>query len=329
MYLIYTDETGSSFNKEMDGSFRDGPFFIYGGLSIDINKYEEIENSFKDLCKYFLHIDNVFRTEIHASDIFYKQGCYKNLSSTEVLLFYDEVLQLMAKFYVRMNIGITDKNANIFNNDAERSAASIHGFFYTLDQFLSEEGRRGLIIADELEEFRLKEQTKSDYFVFLSDNKNLFGKKGGLNLSVILRRIFYERINRFTEVSIPPIIKLKYKYESKMYFILDNIHYVDSKLSIYTQLTDINLFIINILFEVYCAEIYGANISPSKRELISGIENSLKGYFYSCVSIAYITKNGEFYDAMYNHIHNNPFLYQNFSNIIKQIITAIKKSQIQ
>jgi len=233
----------------------------------------------------------------------------------------------MTKFYVITNIGITHKDANIFNNDVERCAASIHGFFSVLDSFLSKEGRRGLIIADELEELILKEQINKDYFGYLSEDNNLVGKKGGSNLSVILRRIFYERINRFTEVSIPPILKLKYKYESKMYFILDNIHYVDSKISIYTQLTDISLFIINILFEVYYAKYSKTNVEPIKINLIDAIESTFSNYFYCCVRMAYITEKDKFYDVIYTDI--SPSILSNFNNVINEIIGNIKKQQIK
>jgi len=327
MYLIYTDETGSSFKRDSNGIFRDGPFFIYGGLAVDINKYEEIENSFKDLCKSILGITNILDKEIHAGHIFYKLGDFKDLPEKSLSIFFSETLQLLAKFNVITLLGISCKQATILKSESEILASSMYSFFSSLDLFLSKHGKRGLIIADEYDETALKKYGKADYFKYLSDDKNLIGKGGGVDLSVMLRRIFYERSNRYSGLAVSPILNMQYKYESKMYFVLDNIFYVESRLSIFTQLADIALFAISILFEVLYLEPSGIKISEEKISFTRSLERTMAHFFFSCVEIANLSSIDGAYDSVFHIIRNNPFIVGDPFKILRENLTSIKEVQ--
>jgi hypothetical protein len=226
-------------------------FFIYGGICINVQNYHLIEEAFKDLCKDILKIDNIYNKEIHAGNIFKRNKGFENLSENDVILYFDEVLQLLSKFNIPLIVGIAYKEAKIFGdlsiieNKIKLLASAIYSFLTSADYFLSQENSRGLIIADEITEKRYKN------IEYLKDLRNLYGKNGGIKIDLLMNRIFFERLKRFNEDEIEPIIKLKYKFESKIYSILDNIHFVRSNLSPFTQLADTILFLLNIYFEYF------------------------------------------------------------------------------
>jgi hypothetical protein len=155
MLLVYTDESGKDFKKGKDGIYRDGPCFLYGGLAVDIGKYNSIENAFKLMSNEILGITNIYEEEIHTGDIFYGKGRFGNLDFNTKKEFFKEVLQLLAKFNIPLVLGIVYKDSNIFSTELEKQASAIYSFFGALDSFLLKEGKYGIIIADsERKKFR-------------------------------------------------------------------------------------------------------------------------------------------------------------------------------
>ncbi|WP_022846729.1 DUF3800 domain-containing protein [Desulfurobacterium sp. TC5-1] len=242
MFLVYTDESGKELKKNEEGFYRDGPCFLYGGLAVEVEKHHLIENAFKSMCKEILGINNIYETEIHTGDIFYGRKQFKDLDFEKKKDFFKEVLQLLAKFNVPLILGLVYKDTNLFRSDLEKISSAIYAFFYALDSFLLQRGKYGLVIADELEKDikSIKE---------LLNRNSLTGRKGGIKLSFLIRRVYFEKLNRFGEYSFEPIISLKYKFESQIYAVIDNIHYVNSSFSIFNQLSDIVLFLFNIALE--------------------------------------------------------------------------------
>ena len=243
MFLIYTDESGKDLKKSNEGFYRDGPCFLYGGLAIESSKSHLLETSFKALCKEILGVESIYEREIHTGDIFYSRRQFKDLDFSRKEEFFREIFQLLSKFNTTLIVGVVYKDTNLFSTDLEKIASAIYAFFSAADYFLLSHGKYGLIIADELENDirNIRE---------LLNKENLLGRRGGIKLSFLIRRIYFERLNRFSEHDLEPILKLKFKFESKIYALIDNIHYVNSKLSLFNQLSDITLFILNILFEV-------------------------------------------------------------------------------
>ena len=289
MYLIYTDETGKSFGKNKLNLYSDGPFFIYGGLPINFNSYDLIENAFKDLCKEILGVNNIYEIEIHAGNIFKRNKNFEHLTEGQSFLFFNEILQLVSKFNLTLIAGIVYKDATIFGdisnnlNKLKLMSSSIYAFFNILDNFLSYKNSKGIIIADELSESRYKDIN------FLKEEKNLLGRegRGEPKIDILMNRIFFEKLNRFSEEDFKSILKFQYAFESKIYFILDNIHFVKSNLSPLTQLTDILLFLLNIYLEKYYLEqdfpytykdFYKSPLYAKKLKLLENIEDSIASF---------------------------------------------------
>lgn len=133
MYLIYTDESGISFNKRDDDNFRDGPFSIYGGLTIDIYKYEEIEGSFKDLCNSILKVKNVLDREIHAGNLFYKKEEFADLSDESLFIF--EVL-----YAEEFGLKVSERKLKF----VKRNERTVAHFFYSCVEMASLTGDEGI-----------------------------------------------------------------------------------------------------------------------------------------------------------------------------------------
>jgi len=73
MILVYTDESG--INYELHNKFfRDGPFIIRGGMCIDDTKYFHLERMFIQLIEDYFGIDNWQKQEIHATNIWNREG---------------------------------------------------------------------------------------------------------------------------------------------------------------------------------------------------------------------------------------------------------------
>ncbi len=198
--------------------------------------------------------------------------------------YFDEILQLLSKFNIPLIVGVSFKEAKVFGDLAEREnklkllASFIYSFLNLTDYFLCKNNSRGIIIADGISE---KKYRDINYLLY---KENLFGKNGGIKIDLLMNRIFFEKLKRFKENEIEPIIKLKYNFESKIFSILDNIHFVKSNLSPFIQLTDTVLFLLNILFEYFYLKvekklnIYEETKYRGKLNLLKYLEKSI-GFF--------------------------------------------------
>jgi len=313
MFLVYTDESGTSFNKDSQGNFRDGPCLLYGGLAIEIRKLHMLESAFKALCKEILEISNIYEVEIKTGDIFYSKKKFKDLEFDRKKEFFKEVLQLLAKFNVPMIVGLVYKDSNIFNSQLEKVASAIYAFFSALDAFLLRENSYGIIIADEFGNSADIKEIRD-----LLDNENLRGRKGGIKLPYLLRRVFFEKLNRFSEYDFEPIVPLRYRFESQIYSVVDNIHYVNSKFSVFNQLADIVLFLFNTLLEVMERK----EISEAKKQLIEALRGDLEYFLRNTGSIVSCVIKVEM--SLYDVLFNREFF--SFDGLAL-IINKIKKLQ--
>ncbi|WP_457622290.1 DUF3800 domain-containing protein [Persephonella sp.] len=306
MYLIYTDETGKSFGKNRYGFYSDGMFFIYGGLAINFNNYDIIENAFKDLCKDILGVKNIYETEIHAGLIFKRKDQFEKLSKEQSFKFFDEILQLLTKLDINLVMGIAFKDATIFGdtknnlNRLKLVASAIYSFLNLADYFLSKKETKGIIITDEISEIRYRN------LEFLKEDKNLLGRsgKGDPKIDIIMHRIFFEKLHRFNEADFSPLLDLKYRFENKLFFILDNIHFVKSHLSPLTQLTDTLLFLINVYMDVNFVSLSknkdkiltDSYIYKQKFDLVHFIDSSINLYLSKRHLTGFMINMGNKYD---------------------------------
>lgn len=314
MFLVYTDESGKDLKKSKDGTYRDGPCFIYGGLAIKANKTHMLEDAFKSLCKEILGINNIYEDEIHTGDVFYGKKRFSNLDLDKKIEFFKEILQLLSKFNIPLLAGVVYKDTTLFSSDLEKTASAIYAFFSVLDWFLLKQNSSGVIIADEIEKDikSIKE--------LLNDN-NLVGKRGGIKLSFLLRRIYYERLIRFKEYNFSPLISIRYKFESQIYALTDNIHYVSSKLSTFNQLSDIFLFLLNLHFE---QEGY-KKILPEKEQLISSIKEDFEHFLTTTESaLSFMAKVKGNYDVILKIFSKMDYLSK---ENLAEIFNLIKKAQ--
>jgi len=289
VFLVYTDESGKEFKKDKNGTFRDGPCFLYGGLAVKAGKHHLIEDAFKAMCSEILGIRNIYEVEIHTGDIFYGRKEFEKLNFDRKKEFFREVLQLLAKFNVPMILGLVYKDSIILASELEKKASAIYAFFSALDSFLLQQEEYGIIIADELEN-DIKDINE------LLDKKNLFGKKGGIKLSFLLRRIYFEKLNRFEEYDFEPVIPLKYRFESQIYAVVDNIHYVSSKFSVFNQLSDIVLFLFNISLEFQESK----NLLEEKRILFEAIQEDFVYFMGKTNStISFLIHKENAFDALF------------------------------
>ncbi len=284
MYLIYTDESGKSFAKNREGIFTDGPFFLYGGIAINFNQYDILEEAFKDICNEILNIKNIYEKEIHAGKLFKGKGDFEEIPIDKRTEFFKEVIYLLHKFNTYVLVGVTYKDAKIFGDiknedlkivkDAKLKlmASSIYSFFYISDFFLSSQKSKGIIISDELSDKPLRN------IKTLFKKENLTGKKEP-KLDLLMLRIFYERLKRFKEESFDSILFFKNIFEGKIYSILDNIHFVNSSMSPFIQIADIMLFLLNLYME-YSFLKEKENIDDAKKKLIESIKVPLNEYLY-------------------------------------------------
>lgn len=225
MKLIYTDETGINYQSD-SGYFKDGPFIIYCGVCIDDMKYFHLERLFLEIISEYFSIKDWRENEIHASDIWNGDGFFSNLDKNKAKIFFEEVIQLITKLNIEILVGISFKTFDAVNEKKQKEMAySIYSFFHLVENHLAKNNDTGIIIAD-------VNSCKT------SEGENMF------------KRLFLDRIQWRSnpKTSISQIIKSKFKYESLSCFMIDNIHYVDSKSSLFIQIADIVNYIIMRVF---------------------------------------------------------------------------------
>jgi hypothetical protein len=218
MQLIYTDESGINYSNNQ-GLFKDGPYIIYGGICVDEKKYFHLERIFLDLIKTYFSIDDWRAEEIHATNMWNLKGHFSKYTQKIILSFFNELLQILVKLDIQTVIGKQKKTVNA-NSDTQQKeeAMAIYCYLHGIEQYLSKKSETGIIIADEKQ----------------SRQESIFSK------------IFYDRSSWRIAPNIitTPLITSKFEYESRLCFLLDNIHYVNSKNSLFNQIVDIVLFII-------------------------------------------------------------------------------------
>lgn len=286
MQLIYTDESGVNYSHD-NSLFKDGPYLFYGGICVSDQKYFHLERMFMAIIKDFFSIEDWRAEEIHASNLWNLKGRFAQYDQNKIREFFDELLQLVIKLDIHTVIGCQLKTVNATEKQKENEEArAVYAFLHGLEFFLSKKSETGLIIADQ----------KSD-----------FG-----NETSIFSKIFTERSTWRTGInrSADGILKSKYIYESKLCFLIDNIHFVNSKDSLFNQIIDIVLYIIMRVWTYQRLRITNREIADIKKVPIE--RQTFRFFEDHSFSVGRYEKD----DVIYDNMSNLMF----FDNTIEEIL---------
>jgi len=287
MYLIYTDETGTNFSSNVS------PFLLYGGLVVHESKVNNLELQLQMMIAKFLKLDDIKKVELHTSEIFQiiftknfeckkrKLKDQKNCEELQEILsdvivedfisFTDELIQFLHKMDVPLIVSVVNKEDEIhkshhLNKEVSALAYSFKMFLNILDRFLASKNEKGLLIADDFSnQIPAKIRTLPLYERIANDN---IGKQKEL----VFLRVLYESLDwKSNSYDFTCIAPMKYEFESKNMFLIDNINYTNSKDSVLNQVSDFILYILRKTLE--CQE----NDTPldNLEKLVKNIEDSI------------------------------------------------------
>jgi len=283
MYLIYTDETGTNFGKNTSS------FLLYGGLVVHESKVNNLELQLQMMIAKFLHLDDIKKVELHTSEIFQiiftknfeckkrkrkdQENCkqlqkiLKDVTVDDFINFTDELIQFLHKMDIPLLVAVINKKDKVHDNhyiskEVSALAYSFKIFINMLDRFLASKNEKGLLIADDFSNQIPKNIISLPLEDRISD-KNLDKQKELVFLRVLFESLDW-KTNSYTFENIAP---LKYEFESKNMFLIDNINYTNSRDSVLNQVTDFMLYILRRILE---------NEMESKNENIKKMVDTIK-----------------------------------------------------
>ena len=234
MILIYADEAGINFQKK-DGFFVDGPYILWCGMFVPESKYFHLERMFYDLTKRFLGVKDWGKIELHATDIWHRSGHFSGLTETKARLYFNELLQLLAKLQIQAAVSLEQKKPNRITDasTARQHHNCLFSFLINLEHRLSRIGETGLLIADELSRRDTQRSGSAE-----------------AEPRTMLEQLFFERVRwRYSPgTKDSETIKPKYTFEANSCFLLDQPHHVRSRDSLFIQIADNLTFVIRRVF---------------------------------------------------------------------------------
>lgn len=225
MILTYIDESGINYLKE-NSFFKDGPYLLWSGILVPENKYFHTERMFYDLVSQFLGVKDWRKIELHAYNIWNQDGYFKNISKEKIKDYFEELFQLLSKLSLKVVFGVYQKNPRIWGEKSKEveNTKAMCSFLQCLEHVIGRMGETSILISDSPGRSLLKRTRYNDIKSLLYEKTkwrfNPGDKKAGG-------------------------FKTKYNFESKYCFLLDQLHYVDSKESFFVQLSDHIGYVLN------------------------------------------------------------------------------------
>ncbi|MBI3577516.1 DUF3800 domain-containing protein [Candidatus Gottesmanbacteria bacterium] len=268
MLLVYIDESGISYEKNKKGYFVDGPYAIWSGVLINDSKYFHIERSFFDLVEKYIQ-KSLRKEEIHASVLWN----HANKKTTAFIIkerikkYFEELFQLLAKFHVRVVFSVQQKNPGLGKGEGtsmdEELERARYSFLHILEHELALLNETGILIAD------FEKDDAPEHGKELKDQLN---KMKDLVLQRTLWRV------KGNPKKMPRLLP-KFEFEYRSNFILDQLHYVDSKESPYIQLVDHICYVLRRALECIYLSNYANENRPICNPDIVPISESTFNFF--------------------------------------------------
>lgn len=271
MYLVYADETGTNFSEK-------SPYLLYGGLVVHESKVNILESQLEQMIAKFLRLDDIRKVELHTTEIFsilfhdsfdceskrktkdrdYCKELKKLLEDVTVddfISFTDELIQFLTKMNIPMMVSVVNKTDEIhtkhrLNKEVSAIAYSFKMFLNSIDRFMSSKNEKALLIVDDFTH-QIPSKIRGLPLYQRIKDENITTSKGAIKELVILRTLYeYMSWKTNTTDEFENIAPLKYEFESKSLFLVDNINYTNSKDSVLNQVADFMLFILRKVIEV-------------------------------------------------------------------------------
>jgi len=222
MILAYIDESGTNYQK-INKYFKDGPYAIWSCILIDEKKYLDIERTFQTLAKRTLPSDLCTR-ELHAYKI-WEGRKIDTQHDKKVRKYFEELSQFISKLHIQILIGIQQKNPTISNRCVRKKKEELERSRYALISLI---------------EHQLAECNETAILVSDAEDSNEALKE------MVLQRTKwrYSPTNKKIKG-----VKPKFQFEYNSNYILDQLHYVDSKSSLLIQFSDNICFILRKVLE--------------------------------------------------------------------------------
>lgn len=271
MYLVYADETGTNFSEKSS-------YLLYGGLVVHESKVDILESQLEQMIAKFLRLDDIRKVELHTSEIFHilfsesfdcetkrkqkdKEYCkelkklLKYVEVDDFISFTNELIQFLTKMNIPLMVSVINKTDEIhakhrLNKEVSAIAYGFKMFLNSIDRFMSSKNEKALLIVDDFINQIPNSISSLPLYQRIQD-ENIMTKNGARKELVILRTLYESmnwKINGSEEFE--SVAPLKYEFESKSLFLVDNINYTNSKDSILNQVADFMLFILRKVLEV-------------------------------------------------------------------------------
>lgn len=289
MYLVYTDETGTNFSPQAS------PFLLYGGLVVHESKVNILELQLQTMIAKFLKLGDVKKVELHTSEIFQiifrknfkckkqkpsdQKNCeklqkiLKNVTVDDFISFTDELIQFLYKMDVPLLVAIINKEDEVhknhhINKEVSALAYSFKIFLNSLDRFLASKNEKGLLIADDFSN-QISAKIRA-----LPLHERIRYDNMGKQKELVFLRVLHESLDwKTNSCSFDDCIApMKYEFESKNLFLIDNINYTNSRDSVLNQISDFMLFIMRRILE---NEQQGSS-NKEIQKLIKSIKSSVR-----------------------------------------------------
>jgi hypothetical protein len=296
-----------------------------------------LEAQLEQIIAKFLRLDELRKAELHTAEVFSilfhpNHDCSKKRKPKDRLVckelekklddvtvddfvnFTNELIQFLTKTNTPLLVGVVNRNDTLhtrhrLNKEISAIAYAFKIFLNLVDRHMASKNEKALLIADDFINQIPRNIASLPLYVRIKDEH--LKTSHGARKELVLLRVLHESMNWKYHIPIDHenIAPLKYEFESKNLFIVDNINYTNSKDSILNQVADFMIFILRKVIEIHNSkEVDNENF----KKLADGTEPSLRFAMSSSdIRLAHIYNNDiEF-------IGNKNTIFSTFEKICK------------